>query len=120
MSEIQLTSAPFGALTLRQTPEFNLERALRRAKMRVFGAAASFKRRTDHLEGTMMYPDQHNYFASPAQGSTLNAGQFGNSFAQHPCHGCEAKHQAYDAQVPARPQRSLKQLLAAIFSRAAR
>lgn len=67
-----------------------------------------------------MYPDQHNFFASPAQGSTLNAGQFGSAFAQHPCRGCASKQQAYDAQTPARPQRNIIHLLAARLKRTAR
>ncbi|MDD4311525.1 MAG: hypothetical protein PHW41_03495 [Eubacteriales bacterium] len=114
MSEIRLPLAPFGATILRQSPEFNLERALRRAKMRALGMAALLKRRDNPLEGTM-HPDQHNYFASPAQGSTLNAGQFGNLFAQHPCNACDAKHQAYDAETPAHPLRKRKHLLSAIW-----
>ena len=114
MSEIRYLSAPSGVIALRQPPEFHLELALRRAKMRAFGVAALLKRRTDHLEGTM-YPDQHNFFASPAQGSTLNAGQFGSAFAQHPCRGCDAKRQAYDAETPAHPMRKRGQLLAAIL-----
>ena len=114
MNELRLALAPQGALIIRQQPDFNLELALRRAKMRAFGVAALLKRRTDPLEGTM-YPDQHNFFASPAQGSTLNAGQFGNLFAQHPCHGCDAKRQAYDAAVPAHPQRKLRHLLTALL-----
>ena len=67
-----------------------------------------------------MKPDQHNYFASPAQGSTLNAGQFGSTFAQHPCQGCAPKRQAYDAETPARPQRNLKQHIFALLKRAER
>lgn len=67
-----------------------------------------------------MKPDQHNYFASPAQGSTLNAGQFGSTFAQHPCQDCASKQQAYDAETPARPQRNLKQHIIALFARAGR
>ena len=114
MSEIRLPLAPFSATIIRQTPDFNLELALRRAKMRAFGMAALLKRRTEHMEETM-HPDQHNYFAAPAQGSTLNAGQFGNLFAQHPCHGCDAKRQAYDAQTPAHPLRKRKHLLTAIL-----
>ncbi|MEN6635033.1 MAG: hypothetical protein ABFC56_04235 [Clostridiaceae bacterium] len=114
MSEIRYLSTPSGVIALRQPPEFHLELALRRAKMRAFGVAALLKRRTDHLEGTM-YPDQHNYLASPIQGSTLNAGQFGNLFAQHPCRGCDAKRQAYDAAVPAHPQRKLRHLLTALL-----
>ena len=110
MNELRIALAPQGALILRQQPDFDLELALRRAKMRVFGVAALLKRRNDPLEGTM-YPDQHNFLASPVQGSTLNAGQFGNLFAQHPCHECNAKRQAYDAAVPAHPQRKLKHLL---------
>jgi len=65
-----------------------------------------------------MHPDQHNFIASPAQGSTLNAGQFGSTFAQHPCQGCDAKQQAYDALTPARPQRNLRRAIAALFVRA--
>ena len=67
-----------------------------------------------------MYPDQHNYFASPAQGSTLNLGQFGSQFAQQPCSICAPKGQAYDAQAPARPQRVHKHLLSALVTRIAR
>ena len=114
MNELRLALAPECALILRQQPDFNLELALRRAKMRTFGVAALLKRRNDPLEGTM-YPDQHNYIASPAQGSTLNAGQFGSTFAQHPCRGCDAKRQAYDAETPAHPLRKRKHLLAAIL-----
>ena len=119
MSEIQLNLAPFDATIIRQTPDFNLELALRRAKMRAFGMAALLKRRTEHMEETM-HPDQHNYFASPAQGSTLNAGQFGSTFAQYPCRGCAPKLQAYDAQAPARPQKPLKHLFAALLVRTGR
>ena len=114
MSEIRYLSASSGALILRQQPDFHLEPALRRAKMRAFGVAALLKRRNEPLEGTM-HPDQHNYLASPAQGSTLNAGQFGSAFAQHPCRGCDAKRQAYDAETPAHPMRKRGQLLAAIL-----
>ena len=114
MNEFRYAFAPQGELILRQQPDFQLELALRRAKIRAFGVAALLKRRNDPLEGTM-YPDQHNYIASPAQGSTLNAGQFGNLFAQHPCHGCDAKRQAYDAQTPAHPHRKHKHLFAAIL-----
>ena len=114
MSEIRYLSASTGAIILRQQPDFQLELALRRAKIRAFGVAALLKRRNDPLEGTM-YPDQHNYIASPAQGSTLNAGQFGSTFAQHPCRGCDAKQQAYDAETPAHPMRKRKHLLAAIL-----
>jgi len=104
MNELRLALAPQGALMLRQQPDFNLELALRRAKMRTFGVAALLKRRNDPLEGHM-YPDQQNHLASPVQGSTLNAGQFGSLFAQHPCRGCDAKRQAYDAETPAHPMR---------------
>lgn len=48
------------------------------------------------------------------QGSTLNAGQFGSLFAQHPCRECNAKVQAYDAVTPAHPMRKRGHLLAAI------
>ena len=113
MNELRLALAPQGALMLRQQPDFNLELALRRAKMRTFGVAALSKRRNDPLEGTMC-PDQHNFLASPAQGSTLNAGQFGSTFAQHPCSGCDAKRQAYDAEMPAHPMKKRGHLLAAI------
>lgn len=113
MNELRLALAPQGALILRQPPEFHLELALRRAKIRAFGVAALLKRRNDPLEGPM-YPDQQNHLASPAQGSTLNAGQFGSLFAQHPCHECNAKVQAYDAVTPAHPMRKRGHLLAAI------
>lgn len=114
MNEFRYALAPQGELILRQQPDFQLELALRRAKIRAFGVAALLKGRNDPLEGTM-YPDQHNYIASPAQGSTLNAGQFGSTFAQHPCRGCDAKRQAYDAETPAHPLRKRKHLLAAIL-----
>ena len=116
MNELRLELAPSGALTLRQMPDFDLERALSGAVFRLTLTQLRRKRRTKNWEGTM-YPDQHNYFASPAQGSTLNAGQFGNQFAQHPCRNCEPKAPAYDAQAPARPQRTNKHLLAALFAR---
>ena len=119
MSTLSLRLAPSGALTLRQQPEFDLERALSRAVLRLRLMEPHRKRRTKNLEGTMR-PDQHNFLASPAQGSTLNAGQFGSAFAQHPCRGCEGKLQAYDAQTPARPRRSIKHLLTAVFLRAGR
>jgi hypothetical protein len=119
MNELRLSLAPAGALILRPAPEFDLERALERAVIRLARTEHRRKRRAKNLEGTM-YPVQHNFFASPAQGSTLNAGQFGSTFAQHPCRGCENKLQAYDAEKPARPQRSIKQLLTAAFSRATR
>ena len=114
MNELRLGLAPAGALTLRPMPEFDLERALERAVIRLALTDLRRKRRTKNLEGTMR-PDQHNFLASPAQGSTLNAGQFGNLFAQHPCHGCDAKRQAYDAQTPAHPLRKRKHLLTAIL-----
>lgn len=60
-----------------------------------------------------MKPNHQNFFASPAQGSTLNASQFGAIFAQHACRGYAPKNEhAYDAQTPQRPQRSLRHLLA--------
>lgn len=58
-----------------------------------------------------MKPDPHNFLASPAQGSALNAGQFDNIFAPHPCNGCIRQSQAYDALVPSRPQRTIKQAI---------
>jgi len=119
MNELRLGIAPAGALTLRPMPEFDLERALERAVIRLALTDLRRKRRTINLEGTMR-PDQHNFLASPAQGSTLNAGQFGSLFAQHPCRGCEGKLQAYDAQTPARPRRSIKHLLTATFLRGGR
>ena len=119
MSTLSLNLAPSGALTLRQQPEFNLERALSRAVLRLRLMEPHRKRRTKNLEGSMN-PDPHNYFASPAQGSTLNAGQFGSTFAQYPCRGCAPKLQAYDAQAPARPQKPLKHLFAALLVRAGR
>ena len=114
MNELRLELAPSGALTLRQMPDFDLERALSGAVFRLTLTQLRRKRRTKNWEGTM-YPDPHNYLATPAQGSTLNAGQFGSAFAQHPCKGCATKQQAFDAQTPARPQRSLKHLLAMIL-----
>ena len=119
MNEFRLTLAPSGAVTLRQMPEFKLERAFDGAVVRLALTGLRRKRRTKYLEGTM-YPDQHNFFASPAQGSTLNLGQFGSQFAQHPCRGCEPKGQGYDAQTPARPQRAHKHLLLALLTRLAR
>ncbi len=119
MSTLSLRLAPSGALTLRQAPGFDHERALRLAVIRLGLTEPLRKRRADNLEG-FMKPDQHNYFASPAQGSTLNAGQFGNTFAQHPCQGCAQKQQAYDAETPARPQRNLKQHIIALLVRAGR
>ena len=53
MNELRLVLAPQGALIIRQQPDFNLELALRRAKMRTFGVAAFLKRRNDPLEGPM-------------------------------------------------------------------
>jgi hypothetical protein len=117
MNEYRLTLAPSGAISLRQMPEFDLEQAFQGAVRRLALTGLFTKRRNTHLEGTM-YPDQHNYLASPAQGSTLNAGQFGNQFAQIPCNGCAQKGQAYDAQAPARPQRSMKHLFTALLMRA--
>ena len=114
MNELRLALAPQGALIIRQQPDFNLELALRRAKMRTFGVTAFLKRRNDPLEGPM-HPEQQNHLASPVQGSTLNAGQFGSLFAQHPCRGCDAKVQAYDAETPAHPLRKRGHLLAAIL-----
>ena len=116
MNDYRLTLAPSGAITLRQPPEFKLERAFDGAVIRLALTSLRRKRRTNDLEGTM-YPDQHNYFATPVQGSTLNAGQFGSQFASHPCKGCAAKTQAYDAQTPQRPQRAHKHLLAALLTR---
>lgn len=117
MNAYRLTLAPFGAISLRQTPEFDLERALARAVSCLALTSLRQRRRTKYLEGTM-YPDQHNYLANPTQGSTLNLGQFGSQFAQHPCAICEKKGQAYDALTPARPQRSIKKLLHSLFARA--
>ena len=108
MNAYRLT-APSGAISLRQMPEFDIERAFVGAVKRLALTSLRRKRRTEYLEETM-FPDQQNHLASPAQGSTLNAGQFGSQFAQIPCNGCTQKGQAYDAQVPARPQRSIKQL----------
>ena len=119
MSALSLHLAPSGALTLRQQPEFTSEWAFSRAILRLRLTQPHRKRRTEILEGTM-YPDPHNYLASPAQGSTLNAGQFGSTFAQHPCKGCAPKRHAYDAQAPARPQRTFKQLFTALLVRAGR
>lgn len=119
MNELRLGLAPAGALILRPAPEFDLERAFSGAVFRLTLTQLRRKRRTKNMEGTM-YLDQHNFLASPAQGSTLNAGQFGSAFAQHPCKGCASKLQAHDAETPARPQRSFKHLLTAILTRAAR
>ena len=119
MSTLSLRLAPSGALTLRQTPGFDHERALRLAVIRLGLMEPLRKRRADNLEG-FMKPDPHNHFASPAQGSTLNAGQFGSTFAQYPCRGCAPKLQAYDAQAPARPQKPLKHLFAALLVRTGR
>ena len=116
MNEFRLTLAPSGAVTLRQMPEFKLERAFEGAVIRLALTGLRRKRRTNNLEGTME-PNQHNFFASPAQGSTLNLGQFGSQFAQHPCNGCAPKGQAYDALTPARPQRAHKHLFAALLTR---
>lgn len=119
MSEYRLDLAPSGAISLRQPPEFDLERALSRAVYRLTLTQLRRKRRTKYLEGTM-YPDPHSFTASSAQGSMLNAGQFGSAFVQHPCRGCASQRHAYDAQTPARPQRTLRQLFAALFLRKAR
>lgn len=119
MNELRLTLAPSGALILRPAPDFDLARAFSGAVFRLTLTQLRRKRRTKNMEGTM-HPDHHNFLASPAQGSTLNAGQFGSAFAQHPCQGCATKLQAYDAETPARPQRSFKHLLTAILTRAAR
>jgi hypothetical protein len=119
MSTYNLSLASSGALTLRQQPEFDLEWALRLATIRLRLTEPLRKRRANNLEG-FMNPDPHNYIASPAQGSTLNAGQFGSTFAQHPCQGCAPKQQAYDAETPARPQRTFKQHIIALFARAGR
>lgn len=116
MSKLRLDVAPSGAIMLRQQPEFDLERALSWAVFRLSLKPPRRNRQADYWEG-IMYPDPHNYFASPAQGSTLNAGQFGSAFAQHPCRGCASQHHAYDAQTPAHPQRSLRQRFAALLSR---
>lgn len=119
MNELRLTLAPAGALILRPAPDFDLERALSRAVFRMTLTQPRRKRRTKNMEGTV-YPDQHNFLASPAQGPTQNAGQFGSAFAQHLCKGCAKKLQAYDAETPARPQLSNTHLLTAILTRAAR
>lgn len=116
MSEIRLTLAPAGTLMLRLSPDYDLSLALNRAVFRLAWMELSRKRRPKNLEGTM-YPDQHNYIASPAQGSTLNAGQFGSIFAQHPCTGCAKVQQAYDAQTPARPLRNRKHAFLTLFKR---
>ena len=117
MTDYRLTLAPAGAISLRQTPEFDLEQAFQGAVRRLALTGLFKKRRTTHMEGTM-YPDQHNYLASPAQGSTLNVGQFGSQFAQVPCRGCAQNRQAYDAQAPARPQRSIRLLITALLAMA--
>ena len=119
MSALSLNLASSGVILLRQQPEFDLERALRLAVIRFRLTEPLRKRRVTHLEGTMN-SEQHNYFASSAHGSTLNAGQFGSTFAQHPCRGCAPKQQAYDAETPARPQRTIKQHVIALFARAGR
>ena len=46
MSALSLNLAPSGALTLRQQPEFNLERALSRAVLRLRMMEPHRKRRT--------------------------------------------------------------------------
>ena len=119
MSTLNLNLASSGAISLRQPPEFDLERALSRAVIRLRLTEPLRKRRVTQMEGTMN-STQQNYFASPAQGSTLNAGQFGSTFAQHPCQGCAPKQQVYDALTPARPQRNLKQHIIALLVRAGR
>jgi hypothetical protein len=47
MNEFRYALAPQGELILRQQPDFQLELALRRAKIRAFGVAALLKRRND-------------------------------------------------------------------------
>lgn len=114
MSQTQFLLAPSGALTLRQQPDMISMRAFWQALSRLITDAAIRKRRTRFTEGTM-HPDPHNFFANPANGSILNAGQFGGSLTPHPCRGCERQLQAYDAEVPARPQRKKIQSLLALL-----
>ena len=59
MSTLSLRLAPSGALTLRQAPGFDHERALRLAVIRLGLTEPLRKRRADNLEG-FMKPDQHN------------------------------------------------------------
>ncbi len=116
MIQTKFFLAPSGALSLRQTPELWTAEAAGRALARLLSAVPYRKRRTRFMEGTMQ-PDHHNYLAAPAQGSAINAGQFGSIFAPHPCGGCARQPQAYDAQEPARPQRTLRQAVSALFAR---
>lgn len=116
MSQMPLSVASSGALTLRQQPDWNIMRSVCQAVTRLISDATVRKRRTKIMEGTM-YPDHHNRFAAPAQGSAFNAGQFGSVFAPHPCNICAKEHHAYDAQEPARPQINLRQAVHALFAR---
>lgn len=114
MSQTQLSLAPNGALMLRQQPDMISMRMLWRALSRLITDAAIRKRRTRFTEGTM-HPDPHNFIANPANGSILNAGLFGGTFAPHACSVCERQLQAYDAASPARPIRRKKRSLLALL-----
>ena len=83
MNNLRLAIAPFGAILPRQTPGFNLERALSRAVFRLALAQPHQKRRTECAERTMK-PDPRIDLASPAEGSMQNAGQRDSAFVQHP------------------------------------
>jgi hypothetical protein len=114
MSQMQLSLAPTGALTLRQLPDMIFMRTHWRALSRLINDAAIRKRRT-RLTEEPMHPDPHNFFANPANGSILNTGQFGDSLAPHPCRGCERQLHAYDAESPARPLRQKRRSLLALL-----
>ncbi len=111
----RLYLAPYGALTLRQMPDNSIAETFIRALLRLREIAFR-KRRTRITEGTMK-PEHHNFIVNPAQGSTINAGQFGSIFAPHPCRGCDTKLQAYDAETPARPPHYIAKAVAALFVR---
>ncbi|MCE5189172.1 MAG: hypothetical protein LLF75_08330 [Eubacteriales bacterium] len=113
MSNMLEAFAPSGARILTLSPLEAITRFARRAQAR-FVAEPIHKRRTNFSE-EYMKPDPHNFIASPAQGSALNAGQFGSIFAPHPCSGCAKQHQAYDALVPSRPQRNIRQAIAQLL-----
>ena len=119
MNELRITLAPSGALTLRQQPEWISAMTLGWRTPRLI-ADDVIRRRRHRLTEETMHPDHHNFLANPAQGSFVNAGQFGSIFASHPCRGCEERLHAYDAEVPARPLRRRGKSLLALLTRASR
>lgn len=65
-----------------------------------------------------MHLDHYNYLSNPAQGSTLNAGQFGSANLAPQARACKTRGcTAYDAAAPAHPKKRLRRALANLFRR---